>query len=170
MGKFNSYETLDKYIEEGNKKQLQFVITGLISIDRNFKNNLFYDALSYVEENFGEIYEEYDGRGLISNTKEKFTNDDLNLALVRLQLNFCKKRKEDVEKISKELYCDTNGIEGTNKSDEKKTIITQMNQSKPSQMSKKQEKKIGVVGWILLGIGAAATVITIVEIVKHLKK
>lgn len=170
---------LEDNINSLNIKNIRIILTNIILSDRGFNKGLFDEALEYVvdemrkrgvdkEEKVLQDYIKKEDEN--KDEKKNYSSSDFEIAMVELENNFCQERIDYLKKLGKELYCDTNGIEGTNKSDEKKTIITQMNQSKPSQMSKKQEKKIGVVGWILLGIGAAATVITIVEIVKHLKK
>lgn len=106
----SSYEPTEYFkqlIENREYGNVRRTLAHLIYTDRNFSKKTFDSALAYVnrEYNDNSIYQEYNGKGLISDIKkQKFTDDDFEEAVAELGGNFCKERIDDVKKLSKIVY------------------------------------------------------------------
>lgn len=104
---FEPTEYFKKRIENRDYGAVRRTLAHLIFTDRNFSKKTFDGALAYVnrEYNDNSIYQEYNGKGLISDIKkQKFTDDDFEEAVAELGGNFCKERIDDVKKLSKIVY------------------------------------------------------------------
>lgn len=163
MGFFKPTDTFKKGIENRENEYLRRTLGNLIFTDRSFNKNIFDDALTYVKEEIGnDIYEEYNNKGLISDRKSSFTEDDFEEAVAELSSNFSKERIEDVKKISKMVYGNKKGEEYNQSNDEckKKKIV----------IGKSKEEKITPIYWAILAVGAVVTIAVIITVIKVMKE
>ena len=77
----------------------------VLNLILDLKRKVVQKAYVNREYNDNSIYQEYNGKGLISDIKkQKFTDDDFEEAVAELGGNFCKERIDDVKKLSKIVY------------------------------------------------------------------
>lgn len=163
MGSFEATDDFKKCIENREYEDIRWTLSALIFTDRSFSKKTFDNALEYVEDQIGnDIYEEYNNKGLISDGKSSFTEDDFEEAVAELSSNFSKERIEDVKKISKMVYGNKNGEEYNQSNDEgkKKQIV----------IGKSKEEKITPIYWAILAVGAVVTIAVIITVIKVMKE
>ena len=67
--------------------------------------------MEYVLQQGIEVFEQYDGKKLLSDENKNLSDEDFSDAVFQLQENFCRQRIDDVKNIGMRLYqTDSAGI------------------------------------------------------------
>ena len=99
-------QTISNVAKNKDIKGIRRVLVIAIQNDQNFEKGYFDINLNYALKHVSEthLFESYDKKPLISNSKKEFNRDDYINAIYELKNNFCKERIADVKKIGQYVY------------------------------------------------------------------
>jgi hypothetical protein len=102
--------TVIEGVKSKNLSKIREALGTICYTSRDFRSGAFDAHLKYVLDSGIDIFEEYNGEPLISEKKklEDMNDDDFSEAVFELKENFCKERINDVKKIGKYLYGNSN--------------------------------------------------------------
>lgn len=105
------YAAIEEGVKAGDINKIRTALGNICYTSRNFSNGEFDTNLEYVLQQGIEIFEQYDGKKLLSDENKNLSDEDFSDAVFQLQENFCRQRIDDVKNIGMRLYqTDSAGI------------------------------------------------------------
>lgn len=131
MNKFIANKLVKECIENNDIDGLKGAFVGIIFSDRSFSKGYFDNTVNYIVSMpiESKLYDKFNEKELLSNTikNRRFTDDDFEAAVYKLEENFCQERINDVKKISKGIY----GIVSTEVNKKESTFIAAKDGNNP---------------------------------------
>ena len=156
MRNFEVNELVKECMNNNDIVGLKGALIAIIFSDKQFKTDDFDNTLEVLKLNGINIYEKYDGKELISKTKQSFTNQDYRNSIFDLEKNFCIERINEVKNISKSIY---GNVVKNSVSNNIRKEVTPAKKKKSSQKKSPTEKIL--IGAAAVALTAAAIGITI---------
>lgn len=150
------YSVIERGIAEGNIDLLRGALGNICYTNRNFSNGEFDEVLQYIEQKGIKIKEDSLKGNLVSEGKEKFSENDFGDAVFELKENFCDERIADVKKIGRAVYGGSNDSPKPSQETPKDT-----HPKKERSHQKPQNSKTAM--WILVAVVLILIVIYLVK-------
>ncbi len=151
-------EMIEKGLREKDLSSLREALGQFCYVNRSFSNSEFDSACEYVERRLKEsglsLMEPLKGE-LVSAGKTGYSDDDFARAVMMLKQNFSKERIDDVKKIGRALYTESDQKRAE---DEKKAREKSRKELHPKAGSRQSETSALYRGLAAIALVAAAVI------------